>query len=214
VLQSLTGVGSGPSEVEELSFRLPLPPSVNALYQKRRGGGLALSEKAKKFREDTKKHIAESLSQLLKFPTTQDHVYHVDISLFFESLENPGWFQFWDKDRFYTKNILFKKGPRKGQVQFWKGDLKSKKGERKAKSRYKEIDYDNRIKFLQDCVAYSLGIPSDAQIFRATHAKYEDPGDQRSEIVIRVIDSSQFFPKRGGSLGQETRRVPRLGRPQ
>lgn len=173
-----------------------LPPSTNALYQKRRGGGQALTTLAKNFREGVKKLVGTMLPKLLTFPVDPETIYQLDVILYFELLENPGWFEFWKEDKRYTKDILFKKGPRKGQVQFRKGEYKARKGERKAQSRYKVIDYDNRIKFLQDCVVGAVGIPNDSQIFRGVQEKREDQENPRAEITVRVRSRDQFFQER------------------
>ena len=68
-----------------------------------------------------------------------------------------------------------------------------------AKNWYKRIDVDNRVKFLQDCVSKSVGIPDDSQIFDGRQRKYEDPEHPRAEVRIRVIPAEQFFP--GGEHG-------------
>jgi len=168
-----------------------LPPSVNALYQHRRGGKLALTETAYRFRESVKAVVTTNLAKVLTFPTGPEVIYRFDITLYFEQLENPGWFEFWERDVFYQKDS--KDGKHK------KGSLKYKKGERKAVSRYKQIDYDNRIKFLQDCVSKSIGIPNDSQIFVGHQEKREDPRDPRAEVTVTVEkDPSRFFHERRG----------------
>ena len=45
--------------LEKVDFKLPMPPSVNVLYQRRRGGGVALTEAAKSFREKVKRIVAD-----------------------------------------------------------------------------------------------------------------------------------------------------------
>lgn len=170
-----------------LTITLPLPPSTNKLYQKRRGGGQALSEEAKTYREMVKKRVVEELGCLMAIghKTLEDPeiLYRFDIALFFDSLENPGWFEFWKKDTYVTRGK-------------WKGDLKGLKGERKAKTRYKVLDYDNRVKFLQDSLAKSLGIPNDCQVFGGHHGKYEDPENPRAEVTVVVEPHSKYFPRR------------------
>jgi Holliday junction resolvase RusA-like endonuclease len=147
-----------------------LPPSINALYQRRGGGGIALKPAAKTYDEGLRRKVADHLYLLQEFPLTLETVYQLDIKLYFEKLENPGWFE------------LFEKGPNKGK--------------RKAKSRYKKIDYDNRIKFLQDRIVKAIGIPDDAQIFRGIQEKLEDKESPRAEVIITAINGDQFFPRR------------------
>lgn len=159
-----------------------MPPSANALYQRRRGGGLALSRAAKEFKERVKGIVGDRLSQILRFPVDEERIYTLHIVLYFDKLEYPGWFERWAKDTYFTKGAH-------------KGELKGKAGERKAKSRYKVIDYDNRIKFLQDCIVTAIGIPNDAQIFRGTGEKREDADNPRAEVWIRTASRSDFFVK-------------------
>lgn len=168
----------------EIWLVLELPPSTNALYRTVRGGGKALSDKAKDFRERVKRTIVDNLARVSAFPTGDlELVYVMDIFMFFDKLENPGWFETWEKDTFVTRGKH-------------KGDLKGKAGERKAKTRYKEIDYDNRIKFLQDCVVKGLGIPSDSQVFGGWQEKHEDPDNPRTEVRVRLSNRDQFFHKK------------------
>jgi Holliday junction resolvase RusA-like endonuclease len=158
------------STVEDITVILDLPPSTNKLYQKRREGGLALTKAAKKYREHVKNVIGQHVGLLSQFPVDLETIYEFDVTLFLEGTENAGWFE------------RFTKGPSKGQ--------------RKAKTRYKRIDYDNRIKFVQDCLVKSIGIPDDSQVFRGVQEKREDSKDPRVEVTIRVLDQDEFFPER------------------
>jgi len=166
-----------------------LPPSTNKLYQRRRGGQVALTEVAQRFRERIKHVVVSRIGKVMSFPTDPERIYRFDITCYFDSLENPGWFERWDRDVFFVKDS--KDGKHR------KGELNHKRDERKATTRYKRIDYDNRIKFLQDCVSKSIGIPDDAQIFVGHQEKREDPDNPRAEVVVTVEpDVSRFFPKR------------------
>lgn len=149
---------------------MELPPSTNALYQRRRGGQVTLTKEAHRFREQVKKVVVSKLAAASALPTTPETVYRFTFYAYFKKLENPGWFE------------RFKKG--------------AKKGERKAKTRFKVIDIDNRIKFLQDCVSTYVGIPNDSQIFAGYQEKREDPDNPRVEVTITVVDRSTFFPRR------------------
>lgn len=161
----------------ELTVILDLPPSTNKLYQKRREGGLALTKAAKKYREHVKNVIGQHIGLLTQFPVDLETIYEFDVTLYLESTQNMGWFE------------RLTRGP--------------SKGERKAKTRYKRIDYDNRIKFVQDCLVKSIGIPDDSQIFRGVQEKREDKDDPRAVVTIRVLDQDEFFQK-GGSIGSTT----------
>ena len=125
----------------------------------------------------------QHLGYLSRFPIAQENIYLFRIVLYFESLENPGWFERWTEDTYATRGKT-------------KGELVGRKGERKAKSRYKKIDYDNRVKFIQDCVVEAVGIPDDSQVFRGEQEKREDPDDPRAEVFIKVLDQREFFAER------------------
>lgn len=176
---------SNPEEGEveprvKLELTTELPPSTNNLYQRRRGGQMALTDAAQRLRIRVKQAVVDRLGQVMSFPTDPELIYRFDMIAYFESLENPGWFEQYGRDTFGRS-----------------GESKHHKGERKAKTRYKRIDVDNRIKFLQDCVSKAIGIPDDSQIFVGHQEKREDPCNPRVEITVSVEqDPSRFFPKR------------------
>lgn len=177
------------STADEIHLTTELPPSTNQLYQRRRGGQIALTEVAQRFRIRVKQAVVSSLGKVMSFPIDPELIYRFDMIAYFQALENPGWFEKWNEDKFYTRDT--KDGKHR------KGELKHTRGERKAKSRYKQIDVDNRIKFLQDCVAKSIGVPDDSQIFVGYQEKREDPDNPRVEVKVSVVrDTSRFFPKR------------------
>jgi len=142
----------------EVEFTFGLPPSTNELYIKRRGtrGQLALSTVAKNYKQHVKSRIAESVVALSKLPVSPEHIYRFDLTMYLEKVENPGWFER------YTKG--------------------ARAGERKAKTRYKRIDIDNRQKFVQDCVAKSLGF-DDCQFFEGAHRKMQGTPER---VIVKV----------------------------
>lgn len=137
--------------VNDLEFELDLPPSVNALYQKRRGGGQALTDSAKIYKEHVKDVVMRQLHLLDSFPVDLEQAYGFAVTIKLINIENPGWF-----------------------LRFTKG---KKKGERKAKTRFKVVDVDNRIKFLQDCITKTVGIPDDSQVFDGHQRKIKAKKD-------------------------------------
>ena len=154
-----------------MRFTFDMPPSVNKQYVPVRHGkrrSKALSPEAKAHREHVKNVVGQGIHKLAGFPS-EDHevVYQLDIVLWFEKLENPGWFE------------------------------RDKHGERKAKTRYKVIDVDNRRKFLQDWLCKCVGIPGDEQVFRGIEDKKEGT-PERVEVTLRVVDRGQFFPGKEG----------------
>lgn len=150
---------------------------------------MALTEEAQRLKIRVKHAVIGVIGTVMAFPTDPELIYRFDLIAYFEALENPGWFEFWKEDKYYTRDT--KDGRHK------KGELKHHKGERKAKTRYKRIDLDNRIKFLQDCVSKAIGIPDDSQIFIGHQEKREDPDNPRVEVRVTVERGhSRFFPKR------------------
>lgn len=147
---------------------------------------MALSEAAKKYDRDVKRVVGD-MAGFLSLQTGPEVVYQFDLTLYFGKLENPGWFERWDKTVYYTRNS--KDGKHK------RGEVKHHAGERKAKTRYKRIDYDNRIKFLQDRVAEAFGI-DDCQIFRGVSEKRESLDNPRAVVRVRVRERDQFFEGR------------------
>jgi hypothetical protein len=127
---------------------------------------LILSKEAKVFRERLQQRMVDELPNLVHFPTGQDIIYRFDTILYFRSLENVGWHET------YTKG--------------------KNKGKRKAASRYKKIDVDNRVKFLQDSVMASLGV-DDSHVFVGYQEKHEDPEDPRAEVTLTVVSRDRFF---------------------
>jgi Holliday junction resolvase RusA-like endonuclease len=163
-------------ERSELVFSFDMPPSMNKLYVRRRGGGVALSDAAHRYREHVKKTVAKSLAQVSQFPAEdREIIFSVDIEAQFQGLELPGWFERYTRG----KNT----------------------GERKAKSRYKRVDADNRIKFAQDCLIKSLGIPDDAQVFEVSVKKMNTVHAERIIMSIRTEPWWKYF---GGEHAKES----------
>src|SRR5688572_20228506 len=106
-----------------------IPPSTNKLYQRRRGGQLALTEEAQRYIQVVTEDVVSQMGAVVKLPRDPELIYRFDVFLYFESLENPGWFERWEENKYFTKDS--KDGKHK------KGELKARKGERKALSRYK-----------------------------------------------------------------------------
>lgn len=148
-----------------------------------------MSEAANKYREHVKKVVRSRHVELSVFPAEdQSLIYGVELVCYMNKLENPNWFERFTKDSFYTKDS--KDGKHK------KGELKSKKGDRKATRRYKQVDVDNRVKFVQDCVIKGLGIPDDSQVFEGTQRKIQVTECERVTVRVYVADREKFFPAR------------------
>lgn len=178
-----------------------MPPSVNALYIKRRGGGLALSKAANKYREHVKHEMNKRMGEISVFPTDMETVYRILLVCHMQNLENDGWFQAYEKDTYFQKDS--KERNKDGSPKNKKGALKARKGDRKAATRYKKVDVDNRVKFVQDCVVKGLGIPDDSQIFEGTQRKVWTDGPEYVEVTMTVVDRDQFFSNGGGHAKED-----------
>ena len=155
-------------ELSELVIELNMPPSVNRLYRRGQHGMVILTDEARAYHEHVKQVISDKYLHLLnRFPIHPEIVYGFSITLYFSAIENPGWFEF------YTKG--------------------KQKGERKAKTRYKRVDIDNRVKFLQDTVTKTVGIPDDSQIFVGHQRKVKGNTDH---VIVRLyVSDSEYFIK-------------------
>lgn len=174
------------------TIELDMPPSVNKLYVKRRGGGLALSKVANKYREHVKKVLAGRMAELSVFSAEDPEVcYSFDITCHFAQLENPGWFERYTQDGYYTKDSKEKKP--NGQPKHLKGELKHRAGDRKAATRYKKIDVDNRVKFVQDCVVRGIGIPDDSQVFEGAQRKVKARDREKVVVTTSVVMRDRFI---------------------
>lgn len=184
----MSGQGSSSTErSESLTFTFELPPSVNALYLKRRGGGIALTEEARAYRETVKQVVVEKLAAVSRFPVSLEHIYGIRMTCEIDKLQNPGWFRRLPKDRPERR----KKDKKTGEMKVVQKAKAA--GEREAETRYKKIDVDNRIKFLQDCVIRSLGINGDEQVFEDTMQKLERSGKNHAHVEIYVLDPAEFL---------------------
>ena len=121
---SVGQVGRGPSSKGEgIELTFELPPSTNKLYQARRGSGLSLTTAAKKYNEGVKRVMSDNIAILGDLPVGPELVYQFSLTLYFEMLENPGWFERWETNKYYTKDIT-PKGRRSPLHR--KGDIKHK----------------------------------------------------------------------------------------
>lgn len=133
---------------------------MNRLYVRRKGGGVALTKEAHRYREHVKKVVMENLHEVSNLPVDLETQYSFHVTVYFKALENAGWWE------------TFSRGEKKGQ--------------RKAATRYKKIDVDNRVKFIQDCVIKSLGIPDDSQVFEGSQRKRVGE-EEAAVVVVEVI---------------------------
>lgn len=62
---------------------------------------------------------------------------------------------------------------------------------KRAKTRYKRLDLDNRIKLLTDCVRDAIGV-DDSHIFAASQEKHQDPANPHVEITVQEVAPELF----------------------
>jgi len=136
-----------------------------------------------------KKIIVGMMAEVSKFPSEDfELVYGIDITCYMNSLENPGWFERYDRDTYYTKDS--KETGKDGKPKNKKGELKNKAGDRKAL-------HQNRENILRpDEAAVEQGQP------RYRHEQHEsgrgqDPGRVGS-VQLRLGRGGGRWPKREG----------------
>lgn len=145
---------------------------MNEQYIKTRGwggrkAGIALSETAKRYRNHVKEVVSQNLVVITgQFPTGDESlVYQMEIELRFDKLEIESWFEK------YTRG--------------------AHAGERKAKSRFVNVDEDNRVKFVRDAICKTINIPDDRQIFETTVRKVVGP--RGATITLSLADEGRFL---------------------
>lgn len=101
---------------------------------------------------------------------TGPQLYGFDCTCYMNKLENPDWFL---------------------KKEFIRG---KHKGELKVKLRYKRVDVDNRLKFLQDWFTKCLGLADDSIIFEVTARKRQT--DREEHVIARLyeLDREGFLP--------------------
>lgn len=159
---------------KKAEFWFDMPPSVNEQYIKTRQrfgqkAGIALSEKARNYRNHVKAVVAQNTQIALgQFPAGDPSVmYQIQVEVYFTSLENKGWNQFISR----------------GQH----------KGERKSSTRFVNVDDDNRVKFLRDSLCDAIGIPDDRQIFKTMICKKERENPATHVILSVITDESAYI---------------------
>ena len=153
---------------DEILLRLTMPPSTNRLYRRGRYGQLVLTKEAESYREYVKRELSTNyLPAISRFHIGLEVMYGIDIVAYFQEVENPGWFK------------------------------TGKDGTRQAKTRYKKMDADNRIKFAKDCIVKMLGINDDSQSFDDHIRKFK--GEPEGILArVFVIDNKDPY-LRGGT---------------
>lgn len=99
-------------------------------------------------------------------------IYGMKTIICLHKLENPDWFP---KARFSKgKNI----------------------GELKVKLRYKRLDADNRLKFLQDWFTKCVGLDGDELIFEDVVRKKQilESETEHVEVHLYTLDRAEFLP--------------------
>lgn len=124
--------------------------------------GTVLKREAREYKAAFKQWVIQNhMHNVANLPVGPEMVYSLHLAFFFDSLVNESY------------------------------NDKTKPPSRRAKTRYKRLDLDNRVKFLQDCVRDAIDV-DDSHIFAASQEKHQDPENPRVEITIQQVDASLF----------------------
>lgn len=124
--------------------------------------GTILTKQAREYKARFKQFVVQTIGMKQIMDMDPKALYHVQLDFYFETVLNKSF-----------------------------GDL-SLPPSKRAKSRYKKFDLDNRIKFLSDCVRDSVGI-DDSHTFASSQTKHQDPQNPRVEVVVSRIHNIQQF---------------------
>lgn len=124
--------------------------------------GTVLKREAREYKAAFKQWAVQNhMHDISNFAAGSDLVYGLHLAFFFDSLVNESY------------------------------NDKTKPPSRRAKTRYKRLDLDNRVKFLQDCIRDVIDV-DDSRIFAASQEKHQDPINPRVEIVVQSVDPTLF----------------------
>jgi len=153
--------------MKALCIDLPLPPSSNTIYANIKGGkgGRRLRKHAEAWKIDALTQLAQHPDFVTGGEWDPNAPYLLALCFYFPTLENKGWHERWKRDS------------RPGAKE------PHKKGDRKAKTRWKRIDLDNLLKLLGDTLNDSTGV-DDSAIFERTEEKRVDADNPRVEIAL------------------------------
>jgi len=161
-----------------------LPPSTNHIYAK----GSRLTNEARAYKERFKQYMLQNYGhQINEFVEPNNKVLDQETGKLIDfSTKDP--------------NLVF-------GIQFvfcmdcltsW-GDETIYPSQR-AKFRFKEVDLTNRIKFVEDCFKYAMGI-DDSLTFMATQMKRHQPRQEGVWITYFVTDPTAFGIVPAGAPG-------------
>ena len=126
---------------------------------------------AKKYREHVKSVVSKNLAAAAVVSEDNSVIYKLDFTFFMHELEQQKYFEF--KTR--------------GKAA----------GERRAKLRYKRVDTDNRLKFLQDWLCKCLGMEDDSLVFSVSGEKVslarDDPRSEYVKVIVAQADRSRHL---------------------
>ena len=154
--------------MNSLKADLPLPPSMNNLYFNHPKGGRRMSTEGVAYKNRVKALIVATTDVLEGEEWDPNVMYRLEITFYFRSVENKGWYEKWARDS--------KPGAKKPH----------RKGERKALSRWKKRDTGNFEKVIGDALKDLLGV-DDCANFVIHLEKYADPERPRAEVYLREL---------------------------
>lgn len=144
-----------------------MPPSGNKLYYNKPHGGRGITTAGKAWRDRALAVIHDETNMALQRGWSPADRYVVRLTYHFKEIENRGWYEFYKQDS--------RPGVKKPH----------KAGDRKAESRWKAQDVDNRLKATLDMLKIALGVDDRAH-FPLIVDKDETIGDEGACVIIEV----------------------------
>ena len=153
-----------------------MPPTWNNIFVKTgKKGRRPYTEEAVAYMKHVKDVVGHQALEVGALIPQGSHympvIYGIQVVLYMNKLENLEWFR----------------------KEVW-GPRSKKAGELKVKLRYKEVDTDNRLKFLKDQLTSAVGFQSDSIIFEDHVAKKQTNGPEHAIARIYVLDRRDFLP--------------------
>ncbi len=160
-------------ERRRLIVTLPLPPSTNHLYWTDKKGRRHKTTEAVTWIRNARHTILEETDLVADTGWPRHHRYEMTVYVYFEEVDNAGWYLRWAGDS--------KPGAKQPH----------RAGDRRAKDRWKKIDLGERRKLLEDTVTKMLGL-DDSSIFSSTFVKMRDADNPRALVEVREIGDAAY----------------------
>ena len=148
----------------KVEISLDMPPTSNHIYFNVSGQGRRLTTEARSWKKKAIGLIVRKAHLGFQDAFDPSAKYWLELRFFFSSIMNKGWDEF------------FMRGPKKGQ--------------RKAKTKWKKMDLTNRVKLVEDAVTAATGV-DDSATFVNLLTKDVDPSNPRVEVALYSIQEEE-----------------------